>query len=98
MVFAVASKDTVYIYDTEQTVPIALVGGIHFAAITDLSWINNGSSLSISSYDGYCSIIDFDVQKAFGEPIPLEQQNLIIQKNRNHFEDKENQQKDMNKN
>lgn len=90
MVFAVASKDSIFIYDTEQSVPISVITGIHFAAITDLSWSKDGSTLSISSYDGFCSIIDFDVQKVFGESLPITEQNSIIQKNRYIFEEKEN--------
>ena len=38
IVFGVATPDTVVIYDTQQAVPIAMVGRIHYAPITDMSW------------------------------------------------------------
>ena len=34
--------------------PLAILGSLHFEAITDLAWSCNGAFLAISSYDGFC--------------------------------------------
>lgn len=38
MVFAVATQDAVYIYDTQQCTPIFILTNLHCATFTDLSW------------------------------------------------------------
>ncbi|DBB16492.1 hypothetical protein WJX82_009453 [Trebouxia sp. C0006] len=60
MVFAIATLDSIIIYDTQQPTPIAVLGSLHFEAVTDLAWSCDGAFLAISSYDGYCSIASFD--------------------------------------
>lgn len=60
MVFAVATLDTVVLYDTQQTLPIAMIGRIHYATLTDLTWSSDGKLLVISSSDGYCSLVEFE--------------------------------------
>ena len=54
MVFAVATVETVIIYDTTGQQPLAVLGGLHFEAapITDIAWSCDGRYLAISSYDG----------------------------------------------
>ena len=54
MVFAVATVETVIIYDTTGQQPLAVLGGLHFEAapITDIAWSCEGRYLAISSYDG----------------------------------------------
>ncbi|KAI8365221.1 WD40-repeat-containing domain protein [Radiomyces spectabilis] len=59
MVYAVATQDSVYIYDTQQTRPICAIRGMHFAPITDIAWSHDGSMLMFSSADGYCSSVVF---------------------------------------
>ena len=71
--FAVATLDSVLIYDTENLLPIAFVDGIHYAEITDLSWSVDGKTLLVSSKDGYCTVISFD-DKELGDPIVKIQQ------------------------
>lgn len=60
MVFAVATQDTVLIYDTQQQTPLCVLGNLHYATFTDLAWSANGLTLMLSSTDGYCSIVAFD--------------------------------------
>jgi chromatin assembly factor 1 subunit B len=60
VVFAVATLDHVLLYDTSQAAPLALLGALHFAAITDLAWSPDGAFLAVASADGYCSLIAFD--------------------------------------
>lgn len=38
VVFAVASLDSVLLYDTQQAPPFALLSNIHYTNITDLAW------------------------------------------------------------
>jgi len=38
MVFAIATSDMVYIFDTQHKHPIARIGNIHTDTITDLAW------------------------------------------------------------
>ena len=38
IIFAVASQDSVCVYDTDETEPICYVAGIHLASITDCAW------------------------------------------------------------
>lgn len=59
MVFAVASEDSVHLYDTQQTLPFGLVTNIHYHTLSDLTWSADGSFLAVSSTDGYCSFLSF---------------------------------------
>ncbi|XP_067128259.1 chromatin assembly factor 1 subunit B isoform X1 [Centruroides vittatus] len=59
LVFAVATKDSVLLYDTQHTLPLAHVTKIHYTHLTDLAWSHDGRCLIISSTDGYCSFITF---------------------------------------
>uniref|UniRef100_A0A182PH95 CAF1B/HIR1 beta-propeller domain-containing protein n=1 Tax=Anopheles epiroticus TaxID=199890 RepID=A0A182PH95_9DIPT len=59
MVFAVATKSSVYLYDTQQAAPFALISNIHYTRLTDMSWSSDGKMLIVSSTDGFCSIIFF---------------------------------------
>lgn len=38
MVFAVASEDSILLYDTQQTLPFGLVSNIHYHTLSDLTW------------------------------------------------------------
>ncbi|KAG0496501.1 hypothetical protein HPP92_001192 [Vanilla planifolia] len=60
VIFAVATINSLYIYDSESSVPIAILAGLHYAAITDISWSPDAKFLALSSQDGYCSILEFD--------------------------------------
>ncbi|BGP56977.1 hypothetical protein JCM8202_000470 [Rhodotorula sphaerocarpa] len=59
MVYAVATLDSVYLYDTQQAGPLAMLGNLHYAPFTDLTWSPDGNTLVVSSQDGYCSIVAF---------------------------------------
>ena len=37
-VFAVATLNSLYVYDTQSNYPLAILAGIHYAAITDIAW------------------------------------------------------------
>lgn len=38
IVYAVATQDSVYVYDTQQQTPLCVVSNLHFATFTDLTW------------------------------------------------------------
>ncbi|KAI5480720.1 hypothetical protein MNV49_007647 [Pseudohyphozyma bogoriensis] len=60
MVYAVATLDSVFLYDTQQAGPICMFSNLHYAPFTDLTWSSDGQTLVVSSQDGYCSVIAFD--------------------------------------
>ncbi|KAJ8252979.1 hypothetical protein GJAV_G00207830 [Gymnothorax javanicus] len=59
LVFAVASEDSVFLYDTQQSLPFGFVSNLHYHTLSDLSWSRDGSFLAVSSTDGYCSFVSF---------------------------------------
>ncbi|KAK6347300.1 hypothetical protein TWF696_007372 [Orbilia brochopaga] len=59
MVYAVATKDAVLIYDTQQQTPLCIVSNLHYAAFTDLTWAPDGNTLLMTSTDGFCSVVAF---------------------------------------
>ncbi|EYU23786.1 hypothetical protein ABFS82_08G094300 [Erythranthe guttata] len=71
LIFAVATLNSLYIYDTESVQPIVIAAGVHYAAITDIAWSPAGNYLALSSQDGYCTLLEFDNQE-LGLPIPEE--------------------------
>ncbi|CAK7230586.1 Chromatin assembly factor 1 subunit [Sporothrix bragantina] len=59
MIYAVATQDSVLLYDTQQQTPICVVSNLHCATFTDLAWSSDGLTLLISSSDGFCSTLSF---------------------------------------
>ncbi|KAL2241240.1 UNVERIFIED_CONTAM: Chromatin assembly factor 1 subunit FAS2 [Sesamum indicum] len=70
LIFAVATLNSLYIYDTESIQPIVIVAGVHYAAITDIAWSPIGNYLVLSSQDGYCTLLEFENQE-LGSPMSL---------------------------
>ena len=60
MVLAVATEDAIIIYDTQQTLPLGIVAGVHYHQLSDLSWSSDGRLLVVASTDGYVSTVSFD--------------------------------------
>lgn len=60
MVYAVATLDSVIIYDTASSQPLAAFCQLHYDSISDLAWSKDGKYLAVSSRDCFCSIISFD--------------------------------------
>ncbi|KAH8275528.1 hypothetical protein KR026_009672 [Drosophila bipectinata] len=60
MIYAVATKNSVFFYDTQQSVPFAIVSNIHYTRLTDLTWSSDGNVLIVSSTDGFCSLLTFE--------------------------------------
>ncbi len=38
LMYAVAAQDSVLLYDTQQSTPIAIFRGLHYSAFTDVAW------------------------------------------------------------
>ncbi|KIP04835.1 hypothetical protein PHLGIDRAFT_75293 [Phlebiopsis gigantea 11061_1 CR5-6] len=60
MLYAVATMDTITIYDTQQAGPICLLTKLHYDEFTDMAWSPDGQCLILSSRDGYCTLVIFD--------------------------------------
>lgn len=63
MIFAVATKSSVFLYDTQQAVPFGVISNIHYTRLTDIAWSNDGRILIVSSTDGFCSLVTFAEQE-----------------------------------
>ncbi|KAF7113373.1 hypothetical protein RHSIM_RhsimUnG0132800 [Rhododendron simsii] len=77
LVFAVATLNSLYIYDTEGIQPIAILAGLHYAAITDIAWSPSGKYLALSSQDGYCTLVEFENDE-LGSPISLSEGKKLV--------------------
>ncbi|KAM2196608.1 hypothetical protein ACFX1Q_000108 [Malus domestica] len=77
IVFAVATLNSLYIYDTESVPPIAIFAGLHYAAITDIAWSPDAHYLALSSQDGYCTVVEFE-NNELGSPIYLSEEKTVV--------------------
>lgn len=68
LIYAIATLNSVFVYDTQHSKPIAILAGLHYAAITDLAWSGDARYLAASSQDGYCSLAVFE-EGELGEPL-----------------------------
>ena len=59
MIFAVATMNSVILYDTQHAHPIALIGNLHYANLTDVAG-PDGNTILMGSTDGYCSVAIFE--------------------------------------
>lgn len=74
MIYAVATKGSIYLYDTQQRLPFGSVSNIHYSRLTDISWSSDGGILIVSSFDGFCTFIVFhdgELGEVYDEPINL---------------------------
>ena len=70
--FAIATEDSVFIYDTQNLTPFAFTTGIHYSNLSDISWSQGGSLLIIASIDGFCTFVSFkenELGKLYTDPI-----------------------------
>ncbi|XP_014642327.1 PREDICTED: chromatin assembly factor 1 subunit B [Ceratotherium simum simum] len=74
LVFAVASEDSVLLYDTQQLFPFGYVSNIHYHTLSDVSWSSDGAFLAISSTDGYCSFVTFEKDEL---GVPLKEKPVL---------------------
>ncbi|XP_030851188.1 chromatin assembly factor 1 subunit B isoform X1 [Strongylocentrotus purpuratus] len=74
MVFAVATEDSLLLYDTQQSIPFGLISNIHYHQLSDVTWSSDGRILAVSSTDGYCSFVTFEAGELgvpyVSQPVP----------------------------
>ncbi|XP_021274320.1 chromatin assembly factor 1 subunit FAS2 [Herrania umbratica] len=85
LIFAVATLNSLYIYDTESVPPIAILAGLHYAAITDIAWSFDARYLALSSQDGYCTLVEFEKDElgqpsSLLEPMNVDKKSPVVQK------------------
>jgi chromatin assembly factor 1 subunit B len=76
MVYAVATVDSVIIFDTQHQKALGSVSSIHYSTLTDLAWNNDGQSLIVSSADGFCTSLKF-AEGEFGSPLLVPFKSLL---------------------
>jgi chromatin assembly factor 1 subunit B len=59
-VFAIATEDSIFFYDTQSIIPFAYVTGIHYSNLSDLSWSPDGRLLIATSIDGFSTFVVFN--------------------------------------
>lgn len=59
MILAIATRNSVFFYDTQQRMPFSVISNIHYTRLTDISWSSDGQLVVVSSTDGFCSLITF---------------------------------------
>ncbi|CAH1448630.1 unnamed protein product [Lactuca virosa] len=77
LIFAVATLNSLYVYDTEGIEPIAVLAGLHYAAITDISWSPTAKFLAVSSQDGYCTLLEFE-NNELGSPVSFSENKQVL--------------------
>jgi chromatin assembly factor 1 subunit B len=82
-IFAVATLNSLYIYDTESDQPIAVLAGLHYAAVTDISWSPTGKYVAVSSQDGYCTLLEFE-NNELGSPISFSEGKVMDDETKTH--------------
>ncbi|CAG8585494.1 16386_t:CDS:10, partial [Dentiscutata heterogama] len=81
IIYAVATQDSVFIYDTEQYAPLVIATNLHFATFSDMSWSPDGNSLMLASHDGYCSVMTFregELGEHYTDYVPMSRDNKSI--------------------
>ena len=79
MVFAVATTNSVLIYNTDSLKPFFGMGNFHYAALTDISWKDDDYSKKISELDTYdtCTTTNEKFVDTLGEKIETDKINTI---------------------
>lgn len=95
MVYAIASKSSLYLYDTQQRLPFGSISNIHYSRLTDVTWSSDGKILIASSFDGFCTLISFEdgeLGEVYDQPINItdsdDKENQTKNKKRNSNEGK----------
>ncbi|VDM31609.1 unnamed protein product [Hydatigera taeniaeformis] len=62
-IFCLVLDDGLLFFDTQQVQPFAQVGQIHYQSLNDAAWSSDGRLVTVTSTDGYCSLIRFAVEE-----------------------------------
>lgn len=69
MLFAIATQDSILIYDTQRLKCVGIATNLHYAVITDICWCSDGKSIFASSSDGFVSSVVLSEEIVGGEII-----------------------------
>ncbi|VDK34795.1 unnamed protein product [Taenia asiatica] len=62
-IFCLVLDDGLLFFDTQQVQPFAQIGQIHYQSLNDVAWSSDGRLVTVTSTDGYCSLIHFSVEE-----------------------------------
>jgi hypothetical protein len=79
IVFAIATVDSVLVYDTQHIAPLLVLRDIHYASISDIAWSPDGFRLAVSSTDGFCSFVKFEADE-LGAPLSQAELDVALQR------------------
>ena len=91
-VYAIATEDSVYLYDTQNPTPFAYVTDIHYSNLSDLSWSMNGKFLLVTSIDGFCTFIAFkdnELGRVYAEEAVIMPDVIVESKNSSQQSEKQ---------
>lgn len=77
IVYATASQDSVCVYDTTQSHPIASFSNLHYGTLTDLAWSRDGRYLIVTATDGFASMVSLE-EAEMGEMLSESEQEDLI--------------------
>lgn len=91
LIYAVATIDSILVYDTQQSTPIVVLQNLHYSNLTDLCW--SGDLLIVSSSDGYCSVVDFggELGDIYQDPVKMDVEMDLHQEHKDAKENIDNQ-------
>lgn len=84
MVLAVATLDSVFLYDTVSSAPLAALCALHYDSITDLAWSDDARFLVVASRDCYCSVVAFE-EGELGQALSPEQEAAFLPRTGPHL-------------
>ena len=93
-IFAVLTLDTIYVYDTFHSRPLAVAKGLHYAGLTDCTWSADGHKLMVTSTDGYVSMLIFQAGE-LGEIYKDEKKTAVQMMNTTEQECNKNNQEEV---
>ncbi|KAI1716780.1 chromatin assembly factor 1 subunit B [Ditylenchus destructor] len=81
LVYAVMTKDSVMVYDSQYSEPFYYIDNMHFNVLTSVSWSPDGKVLAISSMEGYISFVTVEhrvIGKVCKKPPIKEEETMEI--------------------
>lgn len=77
MIYAIFSIDSVVIYDNRSPHPIATFKDLHYGTITDVAWSPDASYLTISSTDGFLTLVEWE-EGELGVPVGAQESSSYM--------------------
>lgn len=77
MIYAIFSIDSVVIYDNRSPLPIATLKDLHYGTITDVAWSADATYLTISSTDGFLTLVEWE-EGELGVPVGAQESSSYM--------------------